>query len=106
MRVHVDLARYRAAHGRAPRGAGLWLFRWQTGMLHHLGSYAEAKRRAIHAARADGIGTVELLPWRDYAARLEARADEIMAAEGVELREPVRGRRVRLFDEGGPDDSA
>ncbi len=77
MRAMVEINEYMAAHGRAPRGDGLWAFRleragkqigrddettrigrWGNGLFWFTGTYAEAKARAVFEARMLGADTV------------------------------------------------
>lgn len=64
MKVEVRTTHYEFAHGRKPRGTGLWLFHGyneRSGRTFEFnGSYSEAKRKAIEWARARGTNMLEV----------------------------------------------
>ena len=59
-RVHVDTREYEMAHGKKPRGTGLWWFHLVDGHgepvldVQYTGTYTEARKWAVGAAEQQG----------------------------------------------------
>lgn len=68
MTIEVCTAAYARSHQRQPRGQGYWAFRHGKTRAtlgefrFYNGTYAEAKRAAVEAARQDGARLVEVGP--------------------------------------------
>ena len=62
MKVQVKTWRYEWTHGRKPKGGRRWAFQVGDEDLWFNGSYGEAKRAAIRAARERGLDEIEVLP--------------------------------------------
>lgn len=61
--VTVDTSPYRRAHGKEPRGTGLWRFEFDGGeTLDAGGSYAEKVQDAKRYAASHNISVVKVLP--------------------------------------------
>jgi hypothetical protein len=60
--VRVSTSQYRAAHGREPRGEGLWVFQFagESVTRSFYGSFPEARREATRAAARYGVRSVEV----------------------------------------------
>lgn len=63
-RARLDLSRFHASHGNAPRGRGGWLFENEAEQVvfSFSGTYAEAKRAALTWCRANGCDTLYVCP--------------------------------------------
>ena len=60
--VRVDgKARYRFAHGKAPRGIGSWWFRAGDEVFKHFGTFSEAQEVAKKHAASKGLFSVTVL---------------------------------------------
>ena len=62
MRVRVERSRYLFAHGKAPRGFGLWWFLVGGQHFRKSGSFSEVLREAKALASRTGQKSVEVLP--------------------------------------------
>lgn len=64
MRVEVKTTHYEFAHGRKPRGTGLWMFHGyndRSGRTFEFnGTYSEAKKEAVKWARSRDCHMVEV----------------------------------------------
>lgn len=65
--MYVNTERYRAAHGREPRGRGCWYFEFCVNGAYtepvHVGgcaNYGQAKAEAVRRARAAGATEVRV----------------------------------------------
>jgi len=58
--VTVSTTEYEFAHGRKPRGYGLWVFYFAGGFAHIQGTYAEAKKQAKAKAHRLEVHTIKL----------------------------------------------
>lgn len=61
--IDVNVNEYLAAHGRRPRGTGLWLIRYQDGVVSEVtGSYSEVVTVAKRYASEHGMSRITVLP--------------------------------------------
>ena len=63
--MRVNTNRYEAAHGKKPRGFGMWSFEHNAGyqkIVFATGNYSEAKKEAIKAAQEKGASEIIVLP--------------------------------------------
>ena len=64
MATRVDTRTYEISHARKPRGYGSWafFFEHEAAPRFFRGSYGEAKKQAVAAARAAGVEYVSVGP--------------------------------------------
>ena len=63
--VRVETTQYQGAHGRMPRGRGLWFFAFDRGVeatFAATGTFAEARSAAVVEALRVGAHTVRVAP--------------------------------------------
>lgn len=66
MRVNVSTTKFEFAHGRKPRGTGLWMFlllddQGRTVVtVSHTGTFTEARKVAVARAKFAGVVEVEV----------------------------------------------
>lgn len=60
--IRVDTEKYRASHGKNPKGSGQWIFKIAGKEQGITGSYASAKKQAQEIAKKKGETFIIVMP--------------------------------------------
>jgi len=60
--IEINTWKFRASHGKSPRGFGLWMFTIGNITWDCMGTYADACKRAKRQAQTWGIHSIIVMP--------------------------------------------